>query len=161
MPPRRLPVLQNTEPDDERPAWHWTFIGVSFVFCAWVPLATLGLLVTKRLLPGDGPAISAALSVAAPAARALLWAALAGVPALSFALACFGAGLLVTRFGAKARLYDAARAGGLSAVVGAILSIGWSVAAAMTALVVLTPIGVAAGWAGGRFGRRLKGRSAP
>jgi hypothetical protein len=93
MAQRRLPVIQEPTGEDAeaaaRPHWHWVLIGAGFWVTAWTPLAWL----LFRKIPGLGVMTGA-----------LVWAA-------SFALAAFGAGYLVARFGPRTRIRHAALAG--------------------------------------------------
>jgi hypothetical protein len=172
MPPiRRLPVLQEAAtPDDGRPPWHWTLIGTLFALSIWVPLAMLSSWIAGRAvhrLVGDGPldALADHLGTAAGATRAGLWFAVTAVPILSFAVACVASGALVGRFGNRAAAKEAALGAALAAAMGALLSViqaGWVFS--LVALLVLAPVGAAAGWLGGRLGwkrRPLAERRSP
>jgi hypothetical protein len=158
-PIRRLPVLQDASTSDEdRPAWHWTVIGLVFVFSMWAPLAMLaswaGERVVRRLL-GDLPPeeLGLRLADANSSDRFWLWFVLTAAPVLAYALSCVAAGALVGRFGAKAGPKEAAIAGLLAALAGAALTlVQASIAASAASLVVLVPVGVGSAWLGGRIG---------
>jgi len=160
MPPiRRLPVLQQApSTDDGRPRWHWTLIGALFALSVWVPLAMLSGWIAGRIVhrfAGDAPpeTLSDQIATAEGATRAWLWFAVTAVPVLSFAAACLAAGALVGRFGGRAGAKEAAQGAALAAAVGSLLSAaqtGW--AFALVGLLVLAPVGAAAGWVGGRLG---------
>jgi hypothetical protein len=158
-PIRRLPVLQEAESaDDARPPWHWTLIGALFALSIWVPLAMMSTWVAGRAvhrLVGDiaPSAMAEHLATAAWPTRLGLWFAVTGVPILSFAVACLGAGALVGRFGNRAGSKEAAAGSALAAVVGALLSMaqaGWVFS--LAGIVVLVPVGLGAGWLGGWVG---------
>jgi len=139
---RRLPVIQSKDSDDalaeSRPTWHWILIGAGFAITIWLPLAAVANWAAARLPLGPMPII------------------------VSFALACFAAGILVGRFGGKSK----AREAGLGGLVGA--AVTWGVAAlggaltpwplAVASLVVLAACAFILAWLGGRFGVRLRSR---
>src|SRR5258706_5622005 len=122
MPPtRRLPVLQNAPPDEDRPAWHWAVIGVVFILSIWAPLAMLSSWVAGRvshLIVGELPPdeLSLRLADASAGDRFWLWFVLTVAPVLAYALACWASGAMVGRFGRKARPADATIAGAVAAV---------------------------------------------
>src|SRR3954447_7182301 len=129
MPPtRRLPVLQNAPPDEDRPAWHWAVIGGVFILSIWAPLAMLSSWVASRVshhLLGDLPPneLSLRLADASPGDRFWLWFVLTVAPILAYALSCWASGAMVGRFGGKAGAREAAMAGGFAALVGAGLTL--------------------------------------
>jgi hypothetical protein len=141
-PIRRLPVLQDASTSDEdRPAWHWTVIGLVFVLSIWAPLAMLATWCTQRIVASSA------------GGRLGLWLAVTVPPLVAYAFSCGAAGALVGRFGAKAGTREAAIAGALAAIVGTVLTIvGATAAAALASLLVLAPVGVLAAWIGGRIG---------
>src|SRR5258705_227693 len=118
MPPiRRLKVLQDAPPDEDRPAWHWAVIGVVFILSIWAPLAMLSSWVARRvshLIVGDLPPdeLSLRLADASASARFWLWFVLTVGPVLAYGLACWASGAMVGRFGGKAGPREAAVAGG-------------------------------------------------
>jgi hypothetical protein len=131
---RRLPVLQESTSDDalaaSRPPWQWTVIGAGLVTTIWLPLSV----------------------IAAPFGAAALLG--------SFALAGFGGGALVGRFGGRARAKEA----GISAVLAAFLvtsvgvlgGSGLSPLGILLASAALGTVGGIAGFTGGRFGVRRR-----
>jgi tRNA-(ms[2]io[6]A)-hydroxylase len=138
---RRLPLaprVEVKEPEDEdRPPWHWSGIGAVGVFVFWMPLAML---------------VNGVLGVRTGVAAMLLNAA-------AFALACFGAGLVVGRFGGQAGRREAMVSGLVAA------AIAWLVTSAPSlrgdgrvvltlgiVLAVLAAIGAGAAWVGGAIG---------
>lgn len=168
---RRLPVLQNTEPAEERaeqrPRSHWVVIAAGLTLSIWVPLSMLGLalgrVVSMRLMGTDDPhALSEAASRASAAVRALAVAALLSPALLSLAVAAWVAGALVGRFGGRAGQREAVVGGGMGALVAWVLAMlggalgSWPVALG-TAL-VLVSAGSLAGGLGGRFGRKRRPR---
>ncbi|HEX9297724.1 MAG TPA: hypothetical protein VF881_17900 [Polyangiaceae bacterium] len=162
-PIRRLPVLQNAgTSDEERPAWQWILIGVAFIFSIWIPIAMLGNWVAegavRRTLGNVPPAeIAERVASANASTRFGLWLAVTVAPILTYAFACWAAGALVVRFGAKTAPKDATIAGGLSAILAsAVTLLRASPAATLAAAVILLPIGFGLAWLGGRFGLRLR-----
>jgi len=171
-PIRRLPVLQDTSTsDEERPAWHWAVIGAVFTLSTWAPLAMVASWAGARAVHrvfGDVPPeeLAERMQTASSQDRLVLGLALTAAPVVAYAFSCSAAGALVGRFGAKAGPREAAVGGALAAVVGAGLTlVGSSFAASLAGLLVLLPLGLGAGWLGGRFGlgRRVASatRSAP
>jgi hypothetical protein len=142
MPPiRRLTVLQDTSADDDRPAWHWIPIGVLFALSTWAPLAMLAVWVSKRFVEKVPSGI-------------LLWLAVTVPPLISFGFSCWAAGALVGRFGAGTSPRQTVEVGAVAAFVvcaGSFL-IEASATTSAAAFGLLLPLGVGAGWLGGRFG---------
>jgi len=164
MPPtRRLPVLQNAPPDEERPAWQWAAIGVVFIFSIWAPLAMLASWLAGRVsrqLLGDLPPdeLSLRLADASSGDRFWLWFVLTVAPIVAYALSCWASGAMVGRFGGKAGPREAAMAGAFAALVGAGLTLlRASASASAASLLVLVPVGVGAAWLGGTFGKKRRG----
>ena len=156
---RRLPVLQDASTsDEERPAWHWAVIGALFTLSTWAPLAMVaswaGARAVHRAFGGVAPGeIADRMQTSSSHERLALWLALTAAPLAAYALSCGAAGALVGRFGAKAGPREAAFGGALAAVVGAGLTmVGSSPATSFAGLLVLLPLGLGAGWLGGRFG---------
>ncbi|MFT3766343.1 MAG: hypothetical protein QM820_12655 [Minicystis sp.] len=138
---RRLPLAPRTEvadpTDEDRPPWHWSGIGAVGVFVFWLPLA---LLVNGVLSPRSG-------------------AATVVLNATAFALASFGAGALVGRFGGRAGRREAAVSGLVAAVIAwlvtSIPSLRADVATLVTLVLLLAAlggIGAGAAWLGGTLG---------
>lgn len=146
---RRLTVLQNQDTDDaaaaRRPRWQWVLIGAGFVVTLFLPLSVLGVWLgsaLSRALPRDA---SAALRIG-----------LGALPvAVSFLIACGGAGAAVGRFGGRAKTREAALSGALGAFVGwGLAALGGSLTpfiVAVTSLLVLVSLGAAAAFVGARI----------
>jgi tRNA-(ms[2]io[6]A)-hydroxylase len=93
--------------------------------------------------------------------RAVLWLALTAAPLVAYAFSCCAAGALVGRFGAKAGPKEAAIGAALAALVGAGFTVlVSSFATALAGLLALLPLGLGAGWLGGRWGLRRRLASA-
>ena len=166
---RRLPVLSNTPPpeagDDEgeeRPPLHWVGFGTVAIFAAWLPLAYVAGAVSSRVMTsrfgGDASQEAIALGVAAmdPGGRARLMATVALPGLAALAIAAFGGGFVVGRFGDRTGTREAALSGVACAIVTSILA--WSgVTLTAVAGVIVTAL-VAVGFAawGGRFGLRRR-----
>ncbi len=146
---RRLTVLQNQDTDDaaaaRRPRWQWVLIGAGFVVTLFLPLAVVGVwlgsLLSRALARGESGALRIVLGV---------------VPvALSFLIACGGAGAAVGRFGGKAKAREAAFSGALGAFAGwGLAALGGSLTpwlVAVTSLVVLVTLGATAAFLGARL----------
>jgi MFS family permease len=106
---RRLPVLQNKSEDEaevERPPWHWSAIGVVAIFLGWLPLVMVVDALLAKMAPSDGENVAASTRIGTLVAVGS-----------SFALACFGAGYLIGRFGDRAGKREATVAGAAAAVV--------------------------------------------
>lgn len=142
---RRLPLAPRVEvkepEDEERPPWHWSGIGAVGVFVFWLPLAMI---------------VNGVLGARTGAAAVVL-------NATAFTMACFGAGLVVGRFGGQAGRREATVSGFAAAVI------AWAVAAIPSlhadARVLLTlglllaligALGAGGGWLGGWLGVRLR-----
>jgi hypothetical protein len=81
-------------------------------------------------------------------------------PVAIFAFACWSAAAMVGRFGARVTAERVSVAGLVAAFGAAALSlfqIGWVVA--LTALILLFPVGGGSAWLGARWGIRLRNRS--
>ncbi|HEY1532953.1 MAG TPA: hypothetical protein VGF76_03015, partial [Polyangiaceae bacterium] len=109
---RRLTVLQNQDTDDaaaaRRPRWQWVLIGAGFVITLFLPLSVLGVWLGTLLSHAIRPDQSGALRIV-----------LGALPvALSFLIACAGAGAMVGRFGGRAKAREAALSGALGAFAG-------------------------------------------
>lgn len=121
MARRQLPVLKN-EPapssdevdDEERPPWHWAGFGVVAIFAAWLPLSYLGGALSQRLV-GQIDLDQLHAASAGEQARVAL---MVGLPTMvGLALAAFGGGFVVGRFGTG----PGARVGGVSGAVTALI----------------------------------------
>jgi hypothetical protein len=152
---RRLTVLQNQDTDDaaaaRRPRWQWVLIGAGFVITLFLPLSLLGVWL--------GTLLSHAVRSDESGATRIVLGALP--VALSFLIACAGAGAMVGRFGGRAKAREAALSGALGAFA------GWGLAAlgralspwivALSALFVLVTLGAGAAFVGARLtlGKRV------
>ena len=146
---RRLPVLQNQDTDDaaaaRRPRWQWVLIGAGFVVTLFLPLSWIGVRVSVWLTLGPLRGASGTAPIVFGVAPV----------ALSFLIACGGAGALVGRFGGKAKASEAALSGSLGALL------GWGLAAlggalspwlvAVVSLAVLLTLGAGAAFVGARL----------
>jgi len=152
---RRLPLLPKEEVADEsdieRPAWHWSAIGVVAIFVLWLPLTFITAALSKRLLAeateeGAAP-ISARLGVA-------------GMNLLAFALASFLGGAIIGRFGGSAGLKEATVAGLVTASIGwatiAFSGAGLTLSGGAALLLLLIAVGAAAARGGGAVGLRQR-----
>lgn len=160
---RRLPVLNTTkagaEPDaaddETRPPWHWVFLGVVLTFAAWLPLAWIATAATRSLiLPRFGFAgeqSPAELLASLPEAkRAQVGLALAIPQALGAAIAAFGGGFVIARFGKGIRLRETAILGAIVSALAMlpVLGGGGLVVMAVVAFVVLVPCSTLGGFVG-------------
>ncbi|MEP7052971.1 MAG: hypothetical protein ABJB12_21580 [Pseudomonadota bacterium] len=146
---RRLTVLQNQDTDDaaaaRRPRWQWVLIGAGFVVTLFLPLSVLGVWLGSVLSRGLPRSASGALRIG-----------LGVLPvALSFLIACGGAGAAVGRFGGRAKAREAALSGALGAFAGwGLAALGGSLTpfvVAATSLLVLVTLGAAAAFLGARI----------
>ena len=146
---RRLPVLQNQDTDDaaaaRRPRWQWVLIGAGLVITLFLPLSWLGVWL--------GAWLSRVASRGASGATPIV---LGVVPvALSFLIACGGAGALVGRFGGRAKAREAALSGSLGAFIGwGLAALGGSLSpwlVAVASLAVLVTFGAGAAFVGARL----------
>jgi hypothetical protein len=164
---KRLPILQEPpEPstgggdEDEapRPPWHWIGFGAVAIFAAWLPLAYGAAALARRAL---APYVGDAATPEELAARLgalsnddrMRVALIQTVPhALALALASFGGGFLVGRFGPGAGAREAAFAGACVSLV----AIATSCASPGGSLAVLVIVPIAVGFSawGGRAGAK-------
>jgi hypothetical protein len=146
---RRLPVLQNQDTDDaaaaRRPRWQWVLIGAGLVITLFLPLSWIGVWLgawlSRAAARGNGGATPIVLGV---------------LPvALSFLIACGGAGALVGRFGGRAKAREAALAGSLGALIGwGLAALGGSLSpwlVAVVSLAALVTFGAGAAFVGARL----------
>jgi hypothetical protein len=163
---RRLPVVQNTTPEDveaaERPRAQWVAIGAGLNLSIWIPLALcaapIGRVLTKMVIPLDDPTSAPITS----GTRVLVVLAQVVPQLVAFAAAAFASGALVGRFGGLAKTRDATlatllaafAAAGIGGLSGALRP--WLVVLATSA--VLGLFGAAFGALGGRFGERRRPR---
>jgi len=146
-PKRRLPLLARAEvaeeSDQDRPPWHWSAIGAAAIFLAWLPLAYVV----------NGP-IGEALSGRASAAIAAV-----ALNVTAFAVASFGGGYLVGRFGGRAGVKEATVCGVVAATIAWLLAAIQARSGVLVWLMLLTGmamIGAGSSRVGGAFG--LRGR---
>jgi hypothetical protein len=146
---RRLTVLQNQDTDDaaaaRRPRWQWVLIGAGFVITLFLPLSLLGVWL--------GAVLSRAVR---PDERGATRIVLGTLPvALSFLIACTGAGAMVGRFGGRAKAREAALSGALGALAGwGLAALGGSLSpwiVALSSLIVLVALGAGAAFLGARL----------
>lgn len=167
---RRLPVLQNTSPEDEeaarRPIWQWVGLGALLVFALWLPLAVVALWtgagLTAHRLGGTGTEAIERFLAHADAGDRILLAASTLAPVLgSFFLAAVLGGAILGRFGTRTRPRHAALAGGGAAALATGLAAAggalspWPIA--LVSFCVLAGTGVAGGGLGGKWGARRRG----
>jgi len=111
---RRLPVIGSSpaagdvDGGEQRPPWQWVVIGVIAAIIGWLLLAMLAHW-----------GLGSLTSTQAPSAR---WVAVV-THAFGFALASFGAGCLVGRFGTATTRRHSAMAGAFAATVGVAMAL--------------------------------------
>jgi hypothetical protein len=166
--PRRLPVIQSSTAEDElaasRPRWHWVGIGAGLTLTLWAPLvlvvAPLGVRLSARVLGRPVDDFASPATRLSPRELSIVGALSAAPLLLAFALAAFGAGALVGRFGGRAGPPQAALGAALAAALatGAALAarIGISGISAVAGLVALALAGGLGGSLGGSFGFRKR-----
>lgn len=154
---RRLPLLPSgptaEAPEEERPPWHWSAIGVVATFLVWLPLSALMAKLGARI------ADAAAVPEGAPVPLHV-YVAVGGSQLLGFVIAVFAGGFLVGRFGGKAGRKEAATGGFITAAV------AWALTAAQPAspgpiklvalLVVMGGLAAGVGWLGGHVGLKKR-----
>lgn len=157
---RRLPVLKSSPPetgseDDEvRPPWHWAGFGVVAIFAAWLPLSYVGGAISNRLIAGVTPE---QLGAANDGERAKLMLMIGAPTLVALALAAFGGGFVVGRFGTGPGQRIAMVSGAVVTAITVVLA-----RAIMTPTVLLVALGVvgavAIGFAGlgGRVGAKRR-----
>lgn len=162
---RRLPVLQSSSDDaPQRPPWHYVVIGAGFTITLWLPLAVVATWAGSRLAlwalgASSESGLPFAVARASESQRAWAAALQAAPLMLSFLLACFGAAVLVGRFGGKAGVREAV----LGNLIGSAVVLGLASLAGDVGLGVLAAAGaflavssILAGLVGARLGRRLR-----
>ena len=161
---RRLPVLSNDPPppptpetgteDEERPPWHWAGFGVVAIYAGWLPLSYIGGAISKQLL---SEVTTEALEHASSAERVNLMLMIAAPTIIGLAIASFGGGFIVGRFGTGPGMRVGAVSGGVTALIAVALArtLLTPTVLAFSLLVVGTiAIGCAA-W-GGRVGTKRR-----
>lgn len=165
---RRLPVLSNEPPraaepeggeEEERPSWHWVGFGTVAIFAGWLPLAYVAGALSARAMAArfgadaSKEAIDLALSTMTSGERARLMATVALPSVFGLALAAFGGGVIVGRFGSGVR---PARVAAVSGVVAALIAsaLAWAGFTLATLVAGAVTVAIAAAFAawGGRFG---------
>lgn len=173
---RRLPVLNQPpeaggggapegEEDESRPPWQWIGFGVVAIFAAWLPLAAAAGALARRAFQAtfaDGATeadIARALGEMSSGERLRFTLSQAVPQVLALALAAFGGGFLVGRFGKGTRPREAALAGGATALMATALTVRGLELAWVTVATVAVTAAVAIGFAawGGRAGVRRRG----
>jgi hypothetical protein len=163
---RRLPVLQEPTPpppppeseDEERPPWHWVGFGVVAIFAAWLPLAYVGGAMSARVVAArfgkdaSKDAIDLALATMTARERAELTGAIALPVLFALAVAAFGGGVVVGRFGTGTGAREAALSGAVVAIIVSAVALSTATPNAILSAVVLAVIAVGFGAWGGRFG---------
>jgi tRNA-(ms[2]io[6]A)-hydroxylase len=164
---RRLPVISNTpapapageeEGDEARPPWHWVGFGTVAIFAAWLPLAYVAGALSARVMASrfgsdaSKDAIDLALATMTAGERARLMATVALPSIVGLALAAFGGGFIVGRFGPGTGVREAAMAGGVVAFLASAMA--WSGITSSSLVAAAVTFAVAIGFAawGGRFG---------
>ncbi|MGH7439624.1 MAG: hypothetical protein ACRENE_28370 [Polyangiaceae bacterium] len=131
--------------DDEdvrRPAWQWVGFGAVAILTAWLPLSALVGLLGSKLAGG---------SEADPARVARAGAAIVGMHVVALALAAFGGGFIVGRWGGSGVGVRAAGLAGLVAGLAAvtIASVASGVSPwAFSIVAISLPAAAAGGWRG-------------
>ena len=162
---RHLPVLSNdpppadTEPEDEaRPPWHWVGFGTVAIFAAWLPLAYLAGAVSAKVMASrfgadaSKDAIDLALAAMTSGERARLMATVALPNILGLAIAAFGGGFVVGRFGSGTGVREAAMSGGVAAFIASAMAYAGMTAATLIAAAVTFAVAIGLAAWGGRLG---------
>ena len=152
MAKRRLPVLQPSGDDDgeQRPAWHWIFIGGVAMLLAWGPLTMLAGLVSRAVVDSVLPqqereAMTKAFGALSSGDRLTIGLGMVVPQLVALAVAALLGGLLVGRFGGDAGRSEAMTAGiALGLVATVAVSTPDSVATMITAVVFIILAGLSA-----------------
>lgn len=173
---RRLPVLNNPpsnkdaegeEPegeDEARPPWHWVGFGTVAIFSAWLPLAYVAGAASRKVMTSrfgedaSKDAIDLALAAMSAGERARLMATVALPGIFGLAIAAFGGGFVVGRFGPGTGPREAAMSGAVTAFIASAMA--WSGVTSSSIVAALVTFAIAIGFAawGGRFGSRSRAR---
>jgi len=163
---RHLPVLSNDPPpadanpegEDARPPWHWVGFGTVAIFAAWLPLAYVAGAASAKVMASrfgadaSRDAIDLALAAMTSGERARLMATVALPNILGLALASFGGGFVVGRFGSGTGVREAAMSGGVAAFIASAMAYAGPTAATLIAAAVTFAVAIGfAAW-GGRVG---------
>ena len=164
---RHLPVLQNAPSPapatpaseaDEAPPWHWIPLGSVVSVLAYALLAQGAVALSVKLLATVYPPHATAAQIASIRASnrgAALTELAAGMVPVAALLASVGlGGYFIGRYGARTN----ARHGTLSGLVTAALF--WLVTGRLTAMLLMVPLAMAAGWGAARAGTWVRDRDA-
>lgn len=172
---RRLPVLSNQpspdaskpEDDEPRPPWHWVGFGTVAIFAAWLPLAYVAGAVSAKIMAArfgadaSKDAIDLALSAMTSGERARLMATVALPSIVGLAIAAFGGGFVVGRFGTGTGTREAAMSGGVTAFIASAMAFAGFTAATFIAAAVTFAVAIGFAVWGGRFGASRRSPGAP
>ncbi len=163
---RHLPVLPNATPpadsepsdDEARPPWHWVGFGTVAIFAAWLPLAYAAGAVSAKVMASrfgadaSRDAIDLALAAMTSGERARLMATVALPNIVGLAIASFGGGFVVGRFGSGTGVREAAMSGGVTAFIASAMAFAGFTAPTLIAAAVTFAVAIGfASW-GGRLG---------
>jgi tRNA-(ms[2]io[6]A)-hydroxylase len=168
---RRLPVIQNApsprtgqdgQDDEQRPPAHWVGFGVVAIFAAWLPLTYVAGAVSSRVLASrfgadaSHDAINLAMNAMSSGERARLMAVVALPGVLALALAAFGGGFVIGRFGSGTGSRESASAGAVTAVIATVMAWAGVTTSSVLAGVVTLAVAVSCAAWGGRVGARRR-----
>jgi hypothetical protein len=141
--------------------------GAVAIFAAWLPLAYVAGAASARVMASrfgadtSKDAIEVALTAMSASERARVLAAVALPNILGLALAAFGGGTIVGRFGTKTGAREAAVSGAITALIASALAWAGLTASSFIAAGVTFAVAIGfAGW-GGRFGGTRRDRTFP
>jgi hypothetical protein len=169
MARRRLPVVQNApapapEDDAERPPLHWVGFGTVAIFAAWLPLTYVAGMVSARVMTSmfgselSREALTSTLGAMPMLERARLMAVVALPVVLALALAAFGGGFVVGRFGNGTGVREGAWAGAATAAIATAMAWSGSIVSSVVSGVVTLAVAVTfAAW-GAKVGVRRRAR---
>jgi len=156
------PASSPDEGDEPRPPLHWVGFGTVAIFAAWLPLTYVAGAIASRVMEqrfgrdASKEAVTLALAAMDAGERARLMAivALPGLAAL--AIAAFGGGFVVGRFGDRTGSREAAMAGAITALVASVMAWAGPTPSALVAAAVTFVVAVGfAAW-GGRTGSKRR-----
>lgn len=162
---RKLPVLQNnpepsgSPPDsdadsEERPPWHWAGFGVVAIYAGWLPLSYVGGAISKQLIEGVTPE---QMANASDAERFRLTLLISLPTLVALAIAAFGGGFIVGRFGTGPGQRIGAVSGGFAALIAiglAFKMLTWGVL--LVSLLVVGVVAIGFAGLGGRVGAKRR-----
>jgi hypothetical protein len=161
VPPPSAPA---EEEEASRPPLHWVGFGAVAIFAGWLPLAYVGGAVSARIMAARFGAdtskerIQLALEAMSTDERARLMATIALPSILALAVAAFGGGFIVGRFGPGTGAREAALAGAATALIASAIAWAGFTWSSLAAVVVTAAVAVGfAAW-GGRVGSRAAAR---